>query len=813
MDHFFDKLESPKYDKKYAKIIRIVSNTINELESVTKLMVQNPYDKIVPFNMWFKHELYQIEDVFENGQHIRTRRYKNMLLTPLLAKKNKEFSQLKSCLRSMSLYQPFYPETFYGMWEFLSLSHLKPTAENILHIGAEDRLGSIEAIMIYLEKNQRTYQYNTYHCWIAGDEEYDLANGSYKMAALPIDYLGQSYKLKYIDNTKQLAMYDFISIDVNSAFLSPLEWGNEERDLHANIFYVIMSMEHLKNGGAMMIKLNNMLPDNWRLLFDLLDKNFEERSLFRASVCNPFNPELYLYVKGYNPPVPDTPYHNILRALHRQETYLHFRLGLITTTSKTYAKYKVLSDKWILSLEDNANNLGKIVATGLGLKVKIENPSQWHVDNNLPMIDNLLNGQYIAGENPPFKHFSSQKLALETSAKKFTLRPTMPFMLYEIPFYQKIIEKRAELNFCKRIMDSRPSRNFSDTFWRKTVDNFITWEQLTNSIDPHKHIKNITKTECAPEMATGAWIKMYEMLSNNVNIIDGKKKIKTFHICEAPGAFISATNHYIDTYNSMNPTKKVTWDWYAQTLVEQEEGSGKFALGDRYGLIKHHPDRWIFGDDRDDSGDITHSHIIKHYAKHAKLHDIDFMTSDAGLRCHPRELNEQEAYMAKISMGQIICILACLSTGKSAIFKTFLPLTEPLDISMIYLLTHLFESVEMIKPMTSHSYNSEIYLVLKGYKGIKPATLNILYDMLDDTNITSKSLLFISIDKTFFKSYLTNIVSFVDQQMRALLQIYYYYFANEHVPYVNHDKYVAEWRKMNPIMPLNNRLLPEKKSK
>uniref|UniRef100_A0A6C0CA16 Adrift-type SAM-dependent 2'-O-MTase domain-containing protein n=1 Tax=viral metagenome TaxID=1070528 RepID=A0A6C0CA16_9ZZZZ len=804
MSHFLlTSNQVDEYDKKFMRTIKKVSDEVCNIDNIGKLMTQNPYEKIVPFNMWFDcASPCYVKDICENNQHIRTRNYKNAMLTPLLTKSNKKFTQLKSSLPNMSLYQPFYPETFYGMWEFLSLDHLKVDTKNIIHIGFENRLGSIESIILYLEKNQQTYQYNTYHCWLIENDQYDIFTGDYTLEKIPIDYLGQSYKLEYLQNTNQLLpVYDFISIDVNHQFKSPLNWTTAECDLQATLFYIITAMKHLRNRGAMFIRFNLMVPNNWIILFEILEDFFEEHTFFRASICNSFNPEIYLYVKGFKKNLPlDTPYYNILRALYRRQTfqYLTIETPKTKTENNMFEKYKKLADDWAKNMKN------KSVHPTLGIPPS----SQWHATNSFPTIDYLLNKSYLKGEDAPFNFFRSIKRVLETSAKKFTIKPTTPFALYDIPFYQKIIKKRAELNFCKRIMDTRPSKNFCSKFRKPNkLNELITWEQLTNSVDPHKAIRSILATNYEPEMLTGAWIKMFEILNNNIDIIGKQKNIKTFHICEAPGAFISATNHYIDTYNINNPDKKIEWDWHAQTLLHQNNGVGRFALGDRYGLIKKYPDRWIFGDETDRSGDITHSYIIKYYAQHAKLQDIDFMTSDAGLKCHPRELNEQEAYLAKISMGQIVCILACLSVGKSAIFKTFLPLTEPLDISMIYLVTHLFESVDMIKPMTSHSYNSEIYFVLKKYKGINPATLNILYDMLDDQNITSKSLLFAEIDKTFFRSYLTNMVTFVDQQTLALLQMYYYYFANDKISLVTHDDYVATWKKMNPIAKLCNKIL------
>ncbi len=73
---------------------------------------------------------------------------------------------------------------------------------------------------------------------------------------------------------------------------------------------------------------------------------------------------------------------------------------------------------------------------------------------------------------------------------------------------------------------------------------------------------------------------------------------------------------------------------------------------------------------------------------------------------------------------------------------------------MMYLITHLFESVNIIKPTTSHSYNSEVYIIIKGYKGIKKTDLDILYAILDHPKITSKTLLFSEIDRTFLNHIL-----------------------------------------------------------
>ena len=120
---------------------------------------------------------------------------------------------------------------------------------------------------------------------------------------------------------------------------------------------------------------------------------------------------------------------------------------------------------------------------------------------------------------------------------------------------------------------------------------------------------------------------------------------------------------------------------------------------------------------------------------------------------------------------------------------------------MIYLVTQLFTSVTIVKPSTSHSSNSEVYIILKKYKGIDNKTLEILYTMLDDPKITSKTLLFSQIDMLFFKSYIKNIESFIDRQIQSLSKNYYYYYHSDevHELHSTFEKYVDDWLEFNPI--------------
>ena len=62
------------------------------------------------------------------------------------------------------------------------------------------------------------------------------------------------------------------------------------------------------------------------------------------------------------------------------------------------------------------------------------------------------------------------------------------------------------------------------------------------------------------------------------------------HLCEAPGAFISATNHYVRTHR---PTW--WWDWVAISLNPYYEGNDQFAMIDDDKLIGQTLDHWWGG--------------------------------------------------------------------------------------------------------------------------------------------------------------------------------------------------------------------------
>lgn len=242
----------------------------------------------------------------------------------------------------------------------------------------------------------------------------------------------------------------------------------------------------------------------------------------------------------------------------------------------------------------------------------------------------------------------------------------------------------------------------------KSTQNF---ETITLKLDLYRKLKYVLTEQYNAEGSTNAFLKLYEMLEANKEIFEGKKEIVSFHICELPGGFVFALNHFIKT---KFPKTKLTW--FAESIIT----TGKGYFGDTYGLMKKYtpgdssPGQLksgyvIFG-----NGDITIKENIEQYIKNFGK-KVDFVTSDCGISV-VGDYNNQEMLMNKIIIGQMLCSLGVLKKGGSYIMKLF-TFYEPVTISLIVMIRSFFESVEIVKPETSRPVNSEAYLVCKGFKG------------------------------------------------------------------------------------------------
>lgn len=267
----------------------------------------------------------------------------------------------------------------------------------------------------------------------------------------------------------------------------------------------------------------------------------------------------------------------------------------------------------------------------------------------------------------------------------------------------------------------------------------------TRLLDRYAPLKKILEKEYGAQYVTNAWIKLFELaVMFHLGNSKTQDELVSVHLCEAPGAFISAMNHYLKTC-----TRIRNWKWIAQSLVKANEKTYKKilakkvdvselkALDDSYGLIKKYPNNWDFGNG---TGDITSTKNMVYY-KNLEI-NADLVTSDVGLSMESIKIkgsedeafNKQEEMLCVLNASQIITGLHVLRQGGDCVFKTF-TCFYPLTVSLVYLLCSCFEKIWMVKPVASRPANSEIYLVGKGFIGLPDDYLYELREQIHQLDI------------------------------------------------------------------------------
>jgi len=251
------------------------------------------------------------------------------------------------------------------------------------------------------------------------------------------------------------------------------------------------------------------------------------------------------------------------------------------------------------------------------------------------------------------------------------------------------------------------------------------------------------------------FVKMFEILKIFDLLKVSNQTHNTFHLCEAPGQFIMATNHYLKT-----ETKNQNFNWTAQSLI------GKNALSDNYELIKKYPSRWDFGSDK--KGDITNSENIKYYGE--KYKDMDLITFDCGFNFEDKTVQTyQDKFTAKLNYCQALILLQSLKEKGSFVIKVFLPQSVPYIISLNYILYSCFQEVFLYKPFVNPNA-SEIYIIGRSFKGIQNSVVEKLLEFKD--TIKEEDIL-LDIPVEFLENYETGIQKFVENNIENINNVLY----------------------------------------
>lgn len=239
---------------------------------------------------------------------------------------------------------------------------------------------------------------------------------------------------------------------------------------------------------------------------------------------------------------------------------------------------------------------------------------------------------------------------------------------------------------------------------------------------------------------TNAWCKLYEILSAYNMFAEAIESIETFHICEHPGAFIYAIRDYIKSLN-----KDIEHTFTFQSLKPKFD---KQIFESEEKLLKDHSDKLDYG--ADGTGDITNVENILYYVNKYKNNNIELITSDCGLDCSA-DFVSQGNTLQPIFMGALLCAIGIAKKGSWYISKIF-NFNEQKIMEMLYIGSYFYESVDIVRPLTTKEGSREVYVVYKNFKYEHDKIQNI-YDKLIEyyTNYDQNTNIVDSIDSRFLK--------------------------------------------------------------
>lgn len=658
-------------------------------------------------------------------------------------------------IRSIINYDAFYPENFHYSWEVIKKFELVRNDDFRFatiddgtrpHFYPCSPLGHLEALIKYCE-NYTRYELNEY-------------------IRIPLDRL-KSYRA----DIKFREVYHHVSHEFSKDAYTPdvispitMYYSDKKFDFvfgySLNFFRNIISVLILSKGKSCILYIPNMFEAKCYGAISYLSKLFENVSLYKSICANPLDPSCFLVLKNYRTKGSIS---KLVKMVESEscEYAITKRIGSSIRRLKfgfreNYRRFleTLIKDK-DLTLQNCMNPNKYSYKRERELE---KNAIEWANENDLEVKEIYTGTGNILNNDHKYKSYKFDKYNLD---KKLKFNKEGDYRLS----VDELHAIKRKLNRIKRLIDTKEQFVFNDL-----DQDIVDWNKLTDCIDVYRNLKKVLSWKYNTEMTTNAWMKFYEIVSSENLFNKRKKSIKCFHVCEAPGAFISSMNHFVNTQTEVS-----NYDWYAQSLNPFKDKSlNSSVLQDKFGLMIDYKDRWLFGSRG--SGDVTELATINSYSEDPKLKDIDLITGDVGLRTPTNKFNEQESYVGRVNFGQVLTILTVLPVSRNAVFKSFLPFSETFTVSLVYLLVSVFNTVKVVKPLTSHPSSSEVYLVCKEYLGFKsiPSTIqDRLFFLLEyfDINTSIFPRDFISDD--FIKELVNFSQSFCSNQIKSIKRSLY----------------------------------------
>lgn len=248
----------------------------------------------------------------------------------------------------------------------------------------------------------------------------------------------------------------------------------------------------------------------------------------------------------------------------------------------------------------------------------------------------------------------------------------------------------------------------------------IAWRRHTTWTNRAGNVMNRVRQSAAPELLTQAWCKFFQLLHDYD--LAGAVPLRSFHLCEAPGAFILALQHYLRSaaadVDEEDRGGSDSWTWFANTLNPYYEGNDFKSTVTDDRLIFMTLDRWYFGQDQ--TGDVMSPEFkVERFLETSSEGGGDaggfhLVTADGSVDCQD-DPAEQEATVAPLHAAEVVAALKLLAEGGDLVLKMFTFFERP-SVTLLYLLNCVFRQVHVKKPACSKPGNSEVYVVCKSFR-------------------------------------------------------------------------------------------------
>ena len=195
------------------------------------------------------------------------------------------------------------------------------------------------------------------------------------------------------------------------------------------------------------------------------------------------------------------------------------------------------------------------------------------------------------------------------------------------------------------------------------------------------------------------FFKLYEMLELFDLFDKNLKQLNTLHLCELPGTFIFSLKHFIKTKTNIK-----YFNWKAQSL---NENHNEAKLEDILNMLIKYKDRYDFGPKN--NGNLLYDYNLEYYEKYIIDNNIDFLTSDCGMKLKEDTKNIMNELESKI-------LLLMLKTKKNGISKIVYPFQNN-DIEKIIIIGLIYTYYDVIYFYKSEqAYTSnEFYIIFKNF--------------------------------------------------------------------------------------------------